>query len=62
MKIGDLVRLKHSKHWTGIVISFLHWPSPALRRAEEDKALFYYTNGTKGEPWIKDLEVISEAK
>jgi len=60
MKVGDLVRLKHSKHWTGIVISFLH--SFGVRRAKEDKALVYYTNGTVGEPWIKDLEVISEAK
>ena len=60
MKVGDLVRLKPTPHWTGIVISFLH--SFGVRRGKEDKALVYYTNGTKGEPWVKDLEVISELK
>ena len=69
MKVGDKVRLKDSEDWgdwTGTVIS-LEFSTPFLFsfgviREKEDKALVYYTNGTVGEPWIKDLEVISEAK
>ena len=60
MKTGDLVRWRGREQWIGVVVSLCY--SFGVRREKEDKALVYFTNGTKGEPWIKDLEVISEAK
>ena len=60
MKVGDLIRLRGREQWIGVIVSLCY--SFGVRRGKDDKALVYYTNGTKGEPWVKDLEVISELK
>ena len=61
MKTGDLIRLRgREQQWIGVIVSLCY--SFGVRRGKEDKALVYYTDGTKGEPWLHELEVISEAK